>query len=701
VTRDYYPGIGEAVANRTINRPGEKWSDVARRVAAGNASLAAHHWSEAAHLEELIAAGTILMSGRHLQHGDENQKGRPFEVFSNCSTSSMRSLTFLLLLSGSGVGSSYDDDLMLVDWRKMPVVVCTIDPRHKDASKAYMSLADARHLFRDCNIIEHRVDDSREGWARAIELIEVQTWYGDKRDSVIILDFSDVRPSGSPIKGMQNRPASGPGPLMDAILQVSRVRDAGLPPWLAAMHIDHLLAQCVLVGGARRAARIAVKSWRDRDIIRFIKVKQPGGHLWSANNSIAVDQEFWTDVAARRGRAWKIFQAARETAYLSGEPGFLNVDKLDEPYAPTLPGSGRYALSEGGGYLAEDLALALARKPHKNIVNPCGEIRLSANGGFCVIADCVPYHAISFEHAASAVRMATRALMRVNLMESLYDEEVKRTNRIGVGLTGIHEWARAHYGLGWHDLLAEGEDFIPGTRLKAPAPLALPFWETVRKLSQVAHEEAESYAEVLGVAPPMTVTTIKPAGTTSKLFGLTEGAHLPAMREYLRWVQFRDDDPLVAEYAAKGYPTKKLFTYQGTTVVGFPTRPPICELGPVVTAAEATPAEQFRWIGLLETYWLGPKGNQISYTLKYDPKQLSEEEFGAMLEAGVPYVRAVSVMPQIDTSLYEYQPEEPISRERYNELMAHITRVQEEVSREHVECAGGVCPIDFKEAMSA
>ena len=37
----------------------------------------------------------------------------------------------------------------------------------------------------------------------------------------------------------------------------------------------------------------------------------------------------------------------------------------------------------------------------------------------------------------------------------------------------------------------------------------------------------------------MTVTTVKPAGTTSKLFGLTEGAHLPARRQYLRWVQFK------------------------------------------------------------------------------------------------------------------------------------------------------------------
>ena len=40
---------------------------------------------------------------------------------------------------------------------------------------------------------------------------------------------------------------------------------------------------------------------------------------------------------------------------------------------------------------------------------------------------------------------------------------------------------------------------------------------------------------------PMTVTTVKPAGTTSKLFGLTEGAHLPARRQYLRWVQFQGD----------------------------------------------------------------------------------------------------------------------------------------------------------------
>ncbi len=51
------------------------------------------------------------------------------------------------------------------------------------------------------------------------------------------------------------------------------------------------------------------------------------------------------------------------------------------------------------------------------------------------------------------------------------------------------------------------------------------------------------------------------------------------MREFLRWVQFRNDDPLVKVYEEKGYPVKRLKSYSGTTIVGFPTKPAICELG--------------------------------------------------------------------------------------------------------------------------
>lgn len=200
--------------------------------------------------------------------------------------------------------------------------------------------------------------------------------------------------------------------------------------------------------------------------------------------------------------------------------------------------------------------------------------------------------------------------------------------------------------------------------------------------------------------------------TTSKLFGLTEGAHLPSMREFLRWVQFRNDDPLVDEYQSKGYPVRKLKTYSGTTIVGFPTVPLICQLGmgdKLVTAAEATPEEQYQYLRLLEKYWivgvaedgltpLEDRGNQVSYTLKYDPKVVSFEEFKRTLLEGQSSVRCCSVMPQGDTSAYEYQPEQPVTKHEFEMIAAAITAsVKEDIGFEHIDCGSGGCPVDFNE----
>jgi hypothetical protein len=172
------------------------------------------------------------------------------------------------------------------------------------------------------------------------------------------------------------------------------------------------------------------------------------------------------------------------------------------------------------------------------------------------------------------------------------------------------------------------------------------------------------------------------------------------MPYYLRWVQKRSDDPLVEKYRSRGYPTRELQTYKGMAIVGFPTKPAITDLIPedqLVTAGEATMDEQFQWLKLLEEHWLGPdRGNQISYTLKYDPEKVSYEEFREKM-LRVAEIRCVSVMPQITDTAYEYQPEEPITKERYEELMAGINQTTEDIGREHVECGAGGCPVDIYE----
>lgn len=762
--RSYAKGIGDAVADRTINRKlnpdtraeldtwtdvgpdtrsfvREEWSDVAHRVAEGNASLnPADSGYEFTQLNHHLRQASVLMSGRHLQHGDTNQLNRPMEVFTNCSTAATRFLLFYLLLNGSGVGTCYDNDMQVVDYSLMPIVVTCIDSNHGDVQSGEIkatTLRLAQHLYAGCDTEIFTVPDSREGWAKAIERIDLMTFQG-KRNTVLLLDFSGVRKRGSPIAGMQNRPASGPGPLMDAIKSLTSLRDANMPAWRAAMYADDYLAQCVLVGGARRAARMATKTWRDHDVIDFIQVKR-GGFLWTSNNSVTVDEEFWklvnaTDADLKHEKvevrnlayhAKGVFEAICHHSYhdQTGEPGLINVDKLewDGTGVETLldgniAESARYKLDTDTLEMTRAIVQAWNLNQYKVITNPCGEIVLNLLGGYCVIADVVPYHAGSeyqiedFQFAGGvagyhdawdedvedAFRVAVRALIRTNLMDSLYNKEVKRTNRIGVGMTGIHEYAWARFGYGWKDLVNE----------KA----SLPFWNMMSRFSNASVNEACAYSKKLGVVMPHTVTTFKPAGTTSKLFSLTEGAHLPSMREYLRWVQFANGDPLIEEYRAKGYPVRALKIYAGMTIVGFPTAPEICKLGmgdKLVTAAEATPEEQYEWLRLIEKYWLNGvedddaghgRGNQVSYTLKYDPKVVGYEEFRRTLLEGQATVRCCSVMPQADTSAYEYQPEEPISAEGFAALVAHIGSVgKEDIGLEHVECASGACPINFDE----
>lgn len=1121
MAKDFHPGMGQAVAERTIlrkksNGKWENWDDVAHRVALGNSLLCKtkeEQESEYKILYKHLSKASILMSGRHLQHGDETQPERNIEVFTNCSTSSTSFALFYLLMNGSGVGRSYDDDIMLVNWDNAPNVRCVIDESHPDYDyMAHESVRDAKHKYGSGkDTLWHIVDDTREGWAKALEIWENAAFEKIHKDKLLILDFSKVRAKGTPIKGMQNRPASGPVPLMNAFYKALTLKGAGLSSFMQTMYIDHYFAECVLVGGARRAARMSTKFWKDATVFDFITIKRPieyydksveeiislresytnkpNGFLWSSNNSVMVDKEFWNLLKLKRidacyhspiaKHARKVFKLVTSAAYAdsTGEPGLINVDKLnenreglDELSKGDLIGSKKYVInddtnlylnrllrkalkkqyymicnpcvtvdtwvqtksgpkqvkdliginfqavvdsksynSEGfwktgtkkvfeiktgrgyalkatnnhkllvernkrpklhGGYnfdhvwvevqdlkIGDKLVLSNQRNtswqgeggifeqgwlvgeivgdgghnPEKyrtyvrfweenqniladyahscikklnlkvrsdfkgkirNEINDtttvscasmhevvdglidvytknllpklemmssdfyrgficglidsdgtvdndsekgryvrisqnnlerlyvvqrmlarlgiasaiyknrkeagfyllpdgkgsskqywceamhelhiskdnlpflqdlielkdpnkkkeladainsikrgfykdsftspvesvelvgeedvydctvedihafdangikahnCGEISIALFGAYCTIGDLVPFHSDSLDEAEEAFRAVARALIRVNTMDALYKKEVLRTNRIGVGMTGIHEFAWKFFKLGFRDLIDENK--------------SKDFWMTLARFKRAVQEEAESYSKKNGMNPPHTDTTLKPAGTNSKLFGLTEAWHLPSMLWYMRWVQFSSNDPLIQTYKKAGYPIRELKKYQNTTIVGFPTTPIIVELGmgsKLVTAAEATPEEQYQWIMLGEKYWLygvdengmplkKDTANQISYTLKYLPAKVNYKDFIKTIQQYQPLVKCCSVMPQEEKSSYEYLPEQPVTKAEYEDTLNNIKKVlEEDVDFAHVECAGGACPVDFKKAI--
>lgn len=1019
--REPYEGMGQAVARRTVFRPGETWKEVAKRVSDGNCSLHVTGKKDRDFLEKYISEAAILMSGRHLQHGDKEQKYRAADIYINCATSATSFMLFNLLLGGSGVGRSYDDDLMLVDWDHMPKIRAVLSFAHPDYNDRYDSaevvIAGTKESQRPGSYKIIEVEDSREGWAKAFEVLEVATWLRTEKNKTYIFDFSKVRPNGSPIKGMQDRLSPGPVPYMKALYDILRlVRGKGMSPWKQNIFVDHFIAKSVVAGGNRRSARMATKYWKDEGAFEFCTLKRDNPEtLWSANYSLMVDKEFWDGVRNKDGLAWKLFLHATKTAYgdKTGEPGLINYDKLninledidiyedgdwisekryklnDETKQyhrkiyqafektkvkyitnPCQPGFATVATPNGirqfndinigdiiwsgkrwtkiinkvftgvkdiyeyrtnagsfigtdnhriissgekievanadsidinqcgtfkeiaaykypqdimdglvlgdGGihkasnnliilYIGKDdqdyftseiadligdkreginlhayeintyiehyelphtfsrsipdryrfaepsrvaaflrgiysangsvidnrvtlksssftiikqvqemlsflgiksyyttnkshdvefengvyeckesydlnvstdrdkFALLIGfiqkykndklhktlsnfnRKRSKNtydivsiihlgqvdvfditvddpdhnywtgglLVSNCSEIPLFIGAGNCTIADIVPYHLSSLEEFEIIARLTTRALIRVNLMNTVYRKEIDRTNRIGVGLTGIHEFAWHFFGLCFKDLLDESKSQV--------------FWDCLKRIALYVDDEAEKYAKELGVRIPHTTRTIKPAGTTSKLFHLTEGIHLPPMKEYIRWVQFKNGDPLIEKYRQLGYPTKELKNYNDMTIVGFPHRPEICNLemnNKLVLASDATLEEQYQWLILIEKYWLfGDKGNQASYTNKYNPDNISIEQFRKVIAKYQPLVKCCSVMPQVDSTVYEYQPEQPISTEEFILLKQNIKKENQEIRTDEIKCDAGACPI--------
>lgn len=749
MSREFYPGMGQAVAERTILRKKhegtererwETWDEVAERVAQGNALLAPtanEKLKEFKILKEHIGEARLLTSGRHLQHGDISQPDRNMEVFTNCATSITTFGTVYLLLNGSGVGRCYDDDLMIVDWDNAPNVLCVLDSTHADFDNTlHESVRDAKHKYGDNpDVIWYDVPDSREGWGASVEYLELLAFEKIHKDKLLILNFSKVRCKNSPIQGMQGRPSSGPVPLMNAFARVNSIKGAGMDPWMQAMYIDHYFAEVVMMGGVRRSARMATKYWKDASIFKFIHVKRPiefqgkspeevaelrktglfSSFLWSSNNSVLVDAEFWELVnAPKRSKLYKsalaaharrVFKEVTECAYYdgTGEPGIINVDKLvvNQSGIDSIKGeffqSKRYELLDGTSFYLDKLLKVAKTKQYCMIVNPCAEIPIAIWGAFCTIADICFYHCDNLDQCEDVVRATVRFLIRVNTQDSVYNQEVARTNRIGVGLTGIHEAAWKFFRFDFLDLIDEEKSKV--------------FWLFLARMKRAVRDEAVKYSKKLGVVCPHTDTTVKPSGTISKLFGLTEGWHLPAMAWYIRWVQFNENNPLVAEYKEKGYPVRALKSYKNSVIVGFPTVPLIATLIPperLKTAPEATPEQQYKWLMLGEKYWLRgteddgtplklDTGGQISYTLKYDPKVVSYKEFAGMFKKYQSQVRCCSVMPAEDGSSYEYLPEEPVSHADYIQVANGIkTTMTEDIGKEHIDCANGSCPVDFK-----
>jgi adenosylcobalamin-dependent ribonucleoside-triphosphate reductase len=620
------------------------------RVVDGNLGLADSRHQLDGERDELIAMMTdfkIIPAGRHLWAS--GVKGRQY-LF-NCHVSGWDvdpsehfRFAFLRLMEGGGVGANYSNKYLRQygpfagEFRVH--IVC--DPGHPDYEKMLTAGVLSPEFDSDWPGA-FQVEDSREGWADALTDL-IRTYYAGAQHDDRVYDVSNVRAEGSRLKTFGGR-ASGPLPLGRMLVEVSHVMNRpthGFLTGIEAMEIDHAVAQCVVSGGNRRSARMAIMRWDDPQIHEFINIKANGGH-WTTNISVEVDTEFWRMVeddkaSGFRSLASEVMDAMTEGMIHNGEPGFWNSD-----------------LSNVG-------------EPNEIIAtNPCGEIPLepweNCNLGHVNLAAFVGDDGM-VDHAEMerAHELITRFLIRATYGDVTDDKQaavLARNRRIGVGHLGVASY-----------LAKTGRRY-------SETPNDWYFRTQLKMLALTVEAAAKTYAHALRIPVPVKTRTVAPTGTIAKLPGVSEGVHPIFAKYFIRRIRFSDVDEdqraTVEKYARTGHVTGPCLYAPETTVVEIPTMDSlmaeVVELFGedmaetiVQSAADISIRDMLNFQAMYQTYWAD---NAVSYTVNVDAGKYQPGELADILTEYGPVLKGATIFPEMSMP---QSPYERLTKDEYEAL---------------------------------
>jgi len=328
---------GVAIGTRT-----ESWAETVKRVVLGSLSYTSRDlWleDEDVRLFDLIYNFKAIPAGRHLW-----VTGTPASTFSkNCwsagfgaRTSSHFAFLASRLLEGGGVGSNYSSDIMAAT---EPItgsinLIFALDETHADYERVLIAAGERLNAHVPVGAARLTVEDSREGWVDTWTTVIDHT-VDNVGKTTMVLDLNAIRPFGAPLKTFGGT-ASGPDALVRSLIGITEVLNAAATSspqgrrlsGLEAMAMDHELASAVVAGGSRRSARMAIMSWRDEDVLKFIHVKEDHQSHWTTNISVEIDDDFH---AALLDEAHPLHQRAESVMgevvtgmIRNGEPGMVD-----------------------------------------------------------------------------------------------------------------------------------------------------------------------------------------------------------------------------------------------------------------------------------------------------------------------------------------------------------------------------------------
>eukprot|EP00878_Enallax_costatus_P030821 GHUV01033617.1.p1 GENE.GHUV01033617.1~~GHUV01033617.1.p1 ORF type:complete len:623 (+),score=174.24 GHUV01033617.1:276-2144(+) len=371
------------------------------------------------------------------------------------------------------------------------------------------------------------VEDSREGWARALREIIALLYTGH----VPRWDTSKLRAKGTRLKTFGGR-ASGPEPLealfLFAVNLFKGARGRRLTP-LEAHDLVCKVAEIVVVGGVRRSALISLSSVDD-DSMRHAKA----GPWWEDNSqrAMANNSAVYTEKPSIG-----TFLAEWKSLYDSGsgERGLF-----------CRAAAQRQAASSGRRDTTQHFG-----------TNPCCEIILRPYQ-FCNLTEVIIRKGDDPDSLKRKARLATiLGTFQATLVDFPYLRDIWRQNTaaerlLGVSLTGIMD-----------NQLMSGK--------MGPEKLA----EALQELKAHAVQVNAELSQELGIPQAAAVTCVKPSGTVSQLVDSASGIHPRHSQYYIRRVRCNKDDPLTAFMVDHGVPMEDcVMNPASTAVFSFPIKAP-------------------------------------------------------------------------------------------------------------------------------
>lgn len=454
-----------------------------------------------------------------------------------------------------------------------------------------------------------RVDDSRQGWAKALRELIAMLYVGQ----IPTWDVSQVRPAGARLKTFGGR-ASGPAPLEElfqfCIEKFTGAKGRRLFP-IECHDIMCKIGEVVVVGGVRRSALISLSNLGD-DQMRHAK----SGQWWEnegqralANNSVAFKgkPEMGTFM-----REWTSLYESK-----SGERGIFNRQ------------AAKVKALENGRRNAD----------HYFGCNPCSEIILRPYQ-FCNLTEVVCRETDDIEKLKDKVRLATilgtfqSTLTRFKYLRKVWKDNTEEERLLGVSLTGI---------LDCPVLSPDNSNLIVNLKV----------------LKEVAVETNKKIAKDLGIPQSTAITCIKPSGTVSQLVDSASGIHARHSDYYVRTVRGDNKDPLTQFMKDAGIPAEPdVMKPDSTTVFSFPMKSP----SGAVTRTEMTAIEQLDYWLLFQRHWCEHKP---SVTISV--KEHEWMRVGAWVYDNFDEVSGISFLP-FSEHTYKQAPYQDIKEEEYDVL---------------------------------